>query len=132
KTDNEVFNFCLEFVKSKENSTLLDCFMKQGNRIFIQKYGVLTTLKECEYDLLRDTKEITYIPFLNKIVSVTKNKIDLINYFDLKNKFVLNVNVIERDFYQVEEVSVIEEFINCISFCSKSKESIMSSIGYLL
>lgn len=131
-TDNEMFNFCHEFVKSRENSTLLDCFMKQGNRIFIQKFGVLTTLKECEYDLLRDTKEITYIPFSNTIVSVTKNRINLISYTDLKNKFVLNENLIERNFYQVEEVSVIEEFVNCISFCSKSKECIMSSIGYLL
>src|SRR5690606_8694764 len=83
--------------------------------------------------LLKCTKDITYIPFLNGIVKITSSATNLIPYEDLDSVyFVLSETIVQRNYDIKSEKSVMEEFISLVSECEQSKESIMSAIGYLL
>src|SRR5690606_26590778 len=85
-----------------------------------------------ELSMVRDTPDESYLFFRNKVVKVTKENIDFIDYINIGG-FVWQRNIIPYDFDLIDKKSDYETFVNNITNNeTKRKEVLESAIGYLL
>jgi len=94
--------------------------------------GYLNQLATKDLTMVRDTPTKSYLFFKNKIVEVTSNNINFIDYINIGG-FVWQKNIIDHDFNLSSEKSDFETFINNISNNDEKRKMILeTSIGYLL
>lgn len=90
----------------------------------------LLMLESIDLLMLKDTKQTSYIAFLNGILTVTKDNIELKDYIDVEG-YVWETQIIKRNFkISDNNDNDYKQFIYNISH--KEPESIESVIGYLL
>lgn len=105
-------------------------FFAKSTTKFTENY--LNQLATKELSMVRDTANESYLFFRNKVVKVTKDKIDFIDYINIGG-FVWQRNIIPYDFNITDEKSDYETFVNNITNNeTKRKEVLESAIGYLL
>lgn len=105
-------------------------FFAKSTTKFTENY--LNQLATKELSMVRDTANESYLFFRNKVVKVTKDKIDFIDYINIGG-FVWQRNIIPYDFNITDKKSDYETFVNNITNNeTKRKEVLESAIGYLL
>lgn len=109
----EVWNYCAESTK-----------------IFTETY--LSMLDSINVELLKDTKNISYIPFKNGVVKINKNKIELLSYIDIDG-YIWKGHIIDRDYKESNDHTDFKDFVRKI--CNNQPDRIdgmESTIGYLI
>jgi hypothetical protein len=107
----EVWNYCAKF-----------------NNLFSEAY--LLMLPTIELMMLRDTRQKSFIAFRNGVLEITKDSIELVEYFTVGG-YIWENQIINRDFELLEEFeNEYKIFINNIS--SNEPLSIECVIGYLI
>lgn len=94
----------------------------------------LQFLKTIELNILRDTRDTTYVPFMNKLVKVTRNGYEIINYKNIDGS-ILSDNKIKRTFTKPEtsDGCNFKEFCKMITGNNEERfGSLKSILGYLL
>lgn len=94
----------------------------------------LQFLKTIELNILRDTRDITYVPFMNKLVKITRNGYEIIRYKDIDGS-ILSDNKIKRTFTKPEtsDGCNFKEFCKMITGNNEERfGSLKSILGYLL
>ena len=94
----------------------------------------LQFLKTIELDILRDTREITYIPFMNKLIKVTRNGYEVTRYKDIDGS-ILSDSRIKKTFVEQEtsEGCNFKEFCKMVTGSNDARfKSLKSILGYLL
>ena len=90
----------------------------------------LTMLETIELNMLKDTKDKSYIAFQNGVLEITKDNINLIDFIDI-DYYIWENHIIKRDFVYSKNVNNdYKTFIYNIS--NGNTESIECSIGYLI
>lgn len=94
--------------------------------------GYLNQLDTKELTLLRDTEDTSYLFFRNKVVKVTLNDLEYIDYINIGG-FVWKKNIIPHDFVFTKIGSDFEKFITNITHEDEKRKLILEcSLGYLL
>lgn len=94
----------------------------------------LQFLKTIELDILRDTRDTTYIPFMNKLIKITRNGYEIINYKDIDGS-IFSDSKIKKTFVEPEtsEGCNFKEFCKMVTGNNEERfNSFKSVIGYLL
>jgi lambda repressor-like predicted transcriptional regulator len=119
----------------KIDFAMYDYLIRQVNKDIVPCFSALKTISES--DILRDTKEYCYIVFRNRVVVISKGRIDHKKLPEL-NKFVWEETVKQHDIDIFSELPETKD-IPFADFCYKAaggKEdnlfSLMSCIGYLI
>jgi len=107
----EVWNYCAKF-----------------NNLFSEPY--LLMLPTIELMMLKDTREKSFIAFKNGVLEVTKNSVELVEYFTVGG-YIWENQIINRNFELLDEFSnEYETFIKNVS--NEEPLSLETVIGYLL
>jgi hypothetical protein len=107
----EVWNYCAKF-----------------NNLFSEAY--LLMLPTIELMMLRDTRQKSFIAFRNGVLEITKDSIELVEYFTVGG-YIWENQIINRDFELLEEFeNEYKVFVNNIS--SNEPLSMECVIGYLI
>lgn len=111
---------------------LMELILKGANTFFSD--SILEFITRSDFDFLKDTAKEAYFPFNNGVVIVTKEKVQLRNYHDIK-KVIWKSQVIDYDIL-IEPEPVKPEFGEFISLISGENEQrynyACTLIGYLL
>lgn len=94
----------------------------------------LQFLKAIELDILQDTRNTTYIPFMNKLIKVTRNGYEVTRYKDIEGS-ILSDSRIKKTFTEPEtsEGCNFKEFCKMITGYDEARfNSLKSILGYLL
>jgi len=94
----------------------------------------LQFLKTIDLNILTDTRETTYIPFMNKLIKITRNGYEIIKYKDIDGS-ILSDSRIKRTFVEPEtsEGCNFKEFCKMITGNNGERfDSLKSIFGYLL
>src|SRR5690606_9009920 len=111
---------------------LIEKFMR-GSGTYLSP-NKLQFLKTIELNLLRDTRDITYIPFMNKLIMISRNGYEIVRYKDI-NGSVLSDSRIKRKFEKPEtsDGCNFKEFCKMITGNNEERfGSLKSILGYLL
>lgn len=105
-------------------------FFAKSTAKFSENY--LNQLDTKDLTLLRDTEDTSYLFFRNKVVKVTLNDLEYIDYINIDG-FVWKKNIIPHDFKLSELNSDFEKFIsNITNNDSRRKLVLECSLGYLM
>jgi hypothetical protein len=123
-----------KFDNGKTPSDLLEVIYKGSDAYFNKSF--LEFIDRIDLDILRDTKEAAYFPFINGVVEVRKGGITLKAYGEI-GKHIWRSQVIDFriDIMNGLDFTLVEymRFIDCI--CNKEedrREYALSIIGYML
>jgi len=111
---------------------LIEKFMR-GSGTYLSP-NKLQFLKTIELNLLRDTRDITYKPFMNKLIMISRNGYEIVRYKDI-NGSVLSDSRIKRKFEKPEtsDGCNFKEFCKMITGNNEERfGSLKSILGYLL
>ena len=93
--------------------------------------GYLNQLSTKELNMMRDTDNVSYLFFQNKVVKIEQDNISFIDYINI-NGFVWQKNVIPHNFDVIDGVSDFEKFIFNISNKDEQRKLILEcALGYL-
>ena len=105
-------------------------FFAKSTAKFTENY--LTLLSTKDLSMMRDTKDTSYLFFKNKVVKVTVDKIDFINYERIEG-LVWRKNIIPHTFDITDDKSDFETFINNVSNKDEKRKIVIEcAMGYLL
>lgn len=119
----------------------LEMFNRNKSR-YINERNLLLSLGEYKGNILKDDKDHAYFPFLNGIVVVSKEKVELLSYNEVltDNTVVYDSKIIKRNIEIIErEKAIISDFAD---FCKKAIDGednmikgykyLFRAIGYML
>lgn len=122
-------DFVLDYLKEiKEFEVWNHC--AESSKIFTEAY--LSMLDAINVELLKDTKVTAYIPFLNGVVKISKNKIELMSYVDIQG-YIWKEQIVPRNYFKAAADTDFKDFIGKI--CNNDEKRIMameSTLGYLI
>ena len=129
---DKIKDFTLHYLETADNIGMKPFDFMAGNTKFFT-YDYLSFLNTKEVNLLEDTVDTSYLYYLNKVIRVSKNKIDEIDYID-SDGYVWKNQIIQREYVKVKaENSVFEKFLFLVAGKEDTRfKSIKSVIGYLL
>ena len=105
-------------------------FFAKSTTKFTENY--LNQLATKELSMVRDTPTESYLFFRNKVVKVTKESIDFIDYINIGG-FVWEKNMINHDFNLTDLKSDYEQFIRNVTNQDETRKlTLECAIGYLL
>lgn len=107
-------------------------FMARNTSYFTPNF--LSMINSEDIKIKEDTKDTAYLYFSNKVVKVVKDKVELIDYIDLKDELIWKRQVIDREFERVKsDKSEFQKFIWLVAGQNEERyNSFKSVIGYLL
>jgi hypothetical protein len=107
-------------------------FMANNQKYFTPDFLALLESKDIE--IKKDTKDSCFLYYGNKVIEVTKNEVNEIDYVNLDNSFVWTKQIIERDYIKYDHHDAeYRKFIWLISGQDANRyNSFKSVIGYLL
>lgn len=94
----------------------------------------LQFLKTIELNILRDTRDTTYISFMNRLIKITRNGYEVIRYKDIDGS-ILSDSRIKKTFVEPEtsEGCNFKEFCKMVTGSNEVRfKSLKSILGYLL
>lgn len=137
-SSDDIFKEVLKYVESLKEPGLESAFLKQGETHLIKNKSIILGLKECEGQLLKDTKDTSYHPYLNGVVCVQRDQpIKLLPYQAITG-FVWDSSVINREFNVLDEddeiisKAMFYQFVDRITNDEMHRDSLLTVLGYLL
>jgi hypothetical protein len=121
--------YVLDYLERKEPAVFNYC--TKNSSLFTDQF--LTLLKSIDVKILQDSKTEAYIPFLNGVLHVTKDKTQLINYIDI-NGFIWERQIIQRNWREVDDID--NDFSSLAMRVSNNNadrmDALCSALGYLI
>lgn len=123
----KIKDFILNYLLEKNEPTIWN-YCANYHNMFSDQY--LYMIETIELMMLKDEKYKSYIAFNNGILTVTKDKYELVDYIDV-NGYIWESHIIKRDFKDANiDNNEYMKFIKNIS--NNNPKPIESTIGYLL
>ena len=118
-------------ILNKLYQCLANYFSKNLERLRpVDKYGRPTTIK-----ILHDTADTKYVYFRNCVVAAKKDGVEIIDYPDIKDGYIMANSIIDRDWvdWMDSKDGDFERFCKLISHLENDRlEALMSILGYLM
>jgi hypothetical protein len=127
---SQIKDFILEHLIKKELVNVWN-YCSKSTYLFSENH--LNMIDSIALKMLMDDKETSYIPFLNGVVRVTKNNVDLLSYFDV-NGYVWEKQIVQRDFHVSDSFkNDFQDFVSKVSNSDPMRiESLETTLGYLI
>lgn len=127
---DQIKDFVLNHLKKIEQIEVWN-YCSRATYLFTDKY--LNFIDSIDLKMLCDTKDISYIPFLNGVVEVTKDKYKLIPFIDVKG-YIWEKQIINRVFFKQEnDENDFKSFVLKVSANDSQRyEAMCSTLGYLI
>lgn len=129
---DKIKDYVLNYLEFKEDIGMKPFnYMAEKTKYFTNDY--LSFLETKEVKLLEDSIDNCYLYFKNKIICISKNKIEEIDYID-STGYIWRNQIIERNYTNVSSKdSVYSKFLMLIADNDSTRyDSLRSVIGYLL
>ena len=93
----------------------------------------LNMLESIEMRILQDSRYVSYIPFNNGVVEVTKDKVELLSYIDIDG-YIWKEQIIKRKYTQLpSHDNNFQDFVHKVSAQDSERIKAMeSTLGYLI
>ena len=93
----------------------------------------LNMLESIEMRILQDSRYVSYIPFNNGVVQVTKDKVELLSYIDIDG-YIWKEQIIKRNFTRLpSHDNNFQDFVHKVSAQDDQRIKAMeSTLGYLI
>jgi hypothetical protein len=123
-------DFVLNYLKDKEEMDVYD-FCAKSVYLFTESH--LNMLESIDMKILQDSKDVSYIPFRNGVVQVTKDGVELISYIDVDG-YIWNEQIIARNFTRLDSHdNDFKDFVHKVSAQDEDRIKAMeSTLGYLI
>lgn len=123
-------DFVLNYLKDKEEMDVYD-FCAKSVYLFTESH--LNMLESIDMRILQDTRDVSYIPFINGVVQVTKSGIDLISYIDVDG-YIWKEQIIKRNYTRLNSHdNNFQDFVHKVSAQDDERIRAMeSTLGYLI
>jgi len=95
--------------------------------------GHLSMLEPIGLMMLQDTKDVSFIPYRNGVVKITKNKIDIVPYIDIDG-YIWDRQIIDRDYKPTPTIdNDFKSFVSKVSADDEQRvNALETTLGYLL
>lgn len=130
--EKRIKDFTLDYLLNrKEDGFLAYDFMASATKYFTSDF--LSLLESTDIKIKRDTKDECFLYFLNGIVKVTKDTVELIDYFN-ETDYIWKKQVIQRDFqFKDHHGSEFRKFMYLVAGKDMQRyNSLKSVFGYYL
>ena len=127
---DQIKDFVLTWLMGKKNIDVWN-FMAESPRYFSENY--LNYLSPIDLKMVKDTKDESYIPYLNGVLKVTKKSKKLIDYIDI-DRYIWENQIINREWAEVGDyTNDFQDFVSKVTNEDGPRtQSLESTIGYLL
>jgi hypothetical protein len=95
--------------------------------------GHLSMLEPIGLMMLQDTKDVSFIPYRNGVVKITKDKIDIVPYIDIDG-YIWDRQIIDRDYKPTKTIqNDFKSFVSKVSADDEQRvNALETTLGYLL
>jgi hypothetical protein len=95
--------------------------------------GHLSMLDPIELMMLQDTKDVSFIPYRNGVVKITKNKVDIVPYIDIDG-YIWDRQIIDRNYKPTKTIqNDFKSFVSKVSADDEQRvNALETTLGYLL
>ena len=123
-------DFVLNYLKAQGELDVYNHCAKSTN-LFTENY--LNMLDSIDMKILQDDRYISYIPYNNGVVRITKNSIDLLSYIDIDG-YIWSGQIINRNYTRIAiHDNNFKDFIHKVSAKDDHRiEAMETTLGYLL
>lgn len=123
-------DFVLNYLKSQGELDVYNHCAKSTN-LFTENY--LNMLDSIDMKILQDDRNVSYIPFLNGVVRITKKSIDLLSYIDIDG-YIWSGQIINRNYTRIAiHDNNFKDFIHKVSAQDDVRiQAMETTLGYLL
>ena len=103
----------------------------KNTQLFTESH--LNMLESIEMRILQDSRYVSYIPFNNGVVEVTKDKVELLSYIDIDG-YIWKEQIIKRKYTQLpSHDNNFQDFVHKVSAQDNQRIKAMeSTLGYLI
>jgi len=103
----------------------------KNTQLFTESH--LNMLESIEMRILQDSRYVSYIPFNNGVVEVTKDKVELLSYIDIDG-YIWKEQIIKRNFTPLKSYdNNFQDFVHKVSAQEDQRIKAMeSTLGYLI
>jgi len=126
----KIKDYILDYLKTKKQINVWNYCCKSPY-LFTDNH--LTMIDSIEFLMLDDTKDISYLPYRNGVVKVSKTNIEIVPYIDIEG-YIWDSHIIQRDYTPGSgSRNDFRDFISKICANDVSRiRSLECTIGYLL
>lgn len=125
----EIKTEVLGFVLKNEQNVVYN-LLNDRVKYWTEKF--LNVLPTIDPPILRDSREISYIPTKSGVYKISKHEIIKIDYVDLKEGYVWESQITEFDFTYSDSNGDFKQFVTNLSGSNDDFKSLQTIIGYLL
>ena len=95
--------------------------------------GHLSMLEPISLMMLQDTKDMSFIPYRNGVVKITKDKVDIVPYIDIDG-YIWDRQIIDRDYKPTKTIqNDFKSFVSKVSADDEQRvNALETTLGYLL
>ena len=95
--------------------------------------GHLSMLEPIGLMMLQDTKDVSFIPYKNGVVKVTKDKVQIVPYIDIDG-YIWDRQIIDRDYKPTKTIeNDFKSFLSKVSADDEQRvDALETTLGYLL
>jgi len=123
-------DFVLKYCLSKGELDVYNHCAK-NTQLFTESH--LNMLESIDMRILQDSRYVSYIPFNNGVVEVTKDKVELLSYIDIDG-YIWKEHIIKRNFTRLpSHDNNFQDFVHKVSAQDSERIKAMeSTLGYLI
>jgi hypothetical protein len=123
-------DFVLKYCLSKGELDVYNHCAK-NTQLFTESH--LNMLESIDMRILQDSRYVSYIPFNNGVVEVTKDKVELLSYIDIDG-YIWKEQIIKRNFTRLpSHDNNFQDFVHKVSAQDSERIKAMeSTLGYLI
>jgi len=127
---SQIKDFVLNHLLQKE---LINVWNYCSKSPYLFNESHLNMIDSIALRMLMDDKDNSFIPFINGVVKVSKNNVELLPYFDV-NGYVWENQIIQRKFEVSDNFkNDFQDFVSKVSNSDKTRiESLETTLGYLI
>ena len=123
-------DFVLKYLLAKDELQVYNHCAKSA-QLFTESH--LNMLESIDMRILQDSRYVSYIPFLNGVVKVTKDEVKLLSYIDIDG-YIWKEQIIKRNFTKLQSHdNNFQDFVHKVSAQDSERIKAMeSTLGYLI
>jgi len=126
----QIKDFVLNYLRDRGEIAVWN-YCSRSTYLFSENH--LNMLESIDLKMLQDSKDLSYIPFKNGVVVVTKKDVTLKSYIDIDG-YIWENQILNRDFVPVKEFkNDFQDFICKVSNKDNQRiDALESTLGYLM
>jgi hypothetical protein len=123
-------DFVLKYCLAKGELDVYNHCAKSANLFTESHLNMLESIDMC---ILQDTRHVSYIPFNNGVVQVSKDKVELLSYIDIDG-YIWREQIIKRNYTRIAiHDNNFQDFVHKVSAQDEQRIKAMeSTLGYLI